>query len=95
MYVITVEFTINPAHQPEFMDAMRQQAHNSLELEKNCHHFDIAWSEEDQNLIFLYEVYTDRAAFEVHCASDHFRSFNRLISPWVTNKIIRGWIQPV
>ena len=95
MYVITVEFTINPAHQPEFMDAMRQQAHNSLELEKGCHQFDIAWGEEDQNVIFLYEVYSDRAAFDVHLASDHFRLFNQLVSPWVVNKIIQGWIQPV
>ncbi|MEV6350137.1 putative quinol monooxygenase [Actinoplanes sp. NPDC051851] len=27
---------------------------------------------EDENVFVLYEVYTDRAGFEAHAASDHF-----------------------
>jgi len=95
MYVITVEFTINPAHQSEFMDAIRQQAHNSLAFEKDCHTFDIAWSEKDQDKVFLYEVYTDRAAFDTHLASSHFKSFDQLVSPWIIDKSVKGWIRPV
>ena len=94
MYVITVEFTIDSAHQPEFMDALRQQAHHTLSLEKDCHTFEIAWGEADQNTLFLYEVYTDRAAFEAHLATSHFKTFDQLVAPWVVEKVVKGWIQP-
>lgn len=93
MYVITVEFTIVPAHIDEFMDAVQQQAENSLQREPGCHQFDIARGESDAYRIFLYEVYTDRAAFDLHMESSYFKSFNERATPWIADKTVNGWIQ--
>ncbi len=38
---------------------------------------------------FLYEIYTDRAGFEAHLASAHYKSFDQLVQPWVADKKVR------
>ena len=36
--------------------------------------------------IFLYELYDDKAAFDAHLATEHFRSFDKMVSSWVVDK---------
>ena len=36
--------------------------------------------------VFLYEIYDDRAAFDAHLASPHFRAFDAEVGPWVQDK---------
>jgi len=91
MYIITVEFTIAESHLENFMVAMKQQAANSLKLEADCHQFNIAMAEKADSQILLYEMYSDRAAFEAHLASDHFASFNETVSDWIIDKSVQGW----
>ncbi len=43
---------------------------------------------------FLYEKYDDRAAFDRHLASAHFKSFDATVAPWVVSKDVQTWIQP-
>lgn len=42
--------------------------------EPGCHQYDLHRDPNDARILFLYEQYDDEAAFEAHCASDHFRS---------------------
>ena len=91
MYIITVTFSIHPENMTEFLPVMRQQAKNSLSLEPGCHTFHVGVAESNPNLVFLYEEYTDRSAFEAHLASAHFTEFNSLISTWVASKEVNGW----
>ena len=37
-------------------------------------------------MVFLYEQYTDEAAFDVHLASAHFTDFNERSASWVKEK---------
>ena len=36
--------------------------------------------------VFLYEIYRDRAAFDLHLASDHFRQFDQRSRDLVLSK---------
>jgi quinol monooxygenase YgiN len=90
MYVVTVEFDIAPEHRPAFLDAVKQQANDSLSREAACRHFDVCSIENgDDEIVFLYELYDDRAAFDLHLASEHFLSFNAKVGPWTRGKIVR------
>lgn len=91
MYVITVEFSVAPQYQQPFATAVDSQAKNSVQLETECHRFDVCVGIDDQNKFFLYEIYSDAAAFDAHLASEHFKEFNALVTPWVLNKSVAAW----
>ncbi|MEO0793850.1 MAG: putative quinol monooxygenase [Verrucomicrobiota bacterium] len=92
MYVITVEFMIKPDRLDAFIDAIQENATTSLQIEDGCHGFDVCQSEADPNRIFLYELYTEKEAFEAHLESEHFREFNDLSSEWVESKKVDSWV---
>jgi autoinducer 2-degrading protein len=91
MFVVTVQFTANPANLPEFREAVIAQAKNSLALEQQCHQFDVSVADDNPCIFLLYEVYGSAAAFNVHLESEHFRAFDQLVTPWVTNKVVKSW----
>ena len=91
MYVVTVEFVAHKDHRAEFREAMLQQAENSLNLEQDCHQFDVSLDPENDCRFFLYEIYEDEPAFKKHLASDHFKRFADLTDPWVASKSVTLW----
>ena len=91
MYVITVTFTIKSTHLTEFMTAMLENARTSLEKEEGCHQFDVSADPENPNVIFLYELYTDKSAFDAHLASAHFNNFNDKTANWLDTKEVRAF----
>lgn len=94
MYVVTVTFRINPDHTDRFLEAMRENARLSLEREPGCHRFDVALGENGPETVFLYELYTDRAAFDAHLEADHFKSFDATVADWVASKDVACYVLP-
>ncbi len=88
MYVVIVEFTTYAQHAAAFRQRVIRQASDSLELEPDCHVFDVCNDPERDNFVLLYEVYTDRSAFDAHLASPHFLDFNATVQAWVSDKKI-------
>jgi quinol monooxygenase YgiN len=88
MFIVTVTFTLDPAHPAAFGAAMRAQAANSLALEPGCLQFDVCQQAGAPDVFFLYEVYTDREAFDLHLASRHFKDFDQKVTPWVRAKTV-------
>jgi len=88
MYVVTVIFDIHPAVVDDFMPLMRQQAANSLRLEEGCHQFDIAYEQSNPCRIFLYELYENRDAFDLHLESAHYQRFASLTEGMVAEKAV-------
>lgn len=88
MYVVTVTFEIHSANIDAFMPLMREQAANSLRLEDGCHQFDIAYEQSNPGVIFLYELYQDRVAFEIHLESAHYHRFASSIDGMVAKKTV-------
>ena len=88
MFVITVKFVINEKDIEKFKVRMLQQARDSLELEKDCHQFDVCHDPNNKNIVFLYEIYTDKNAFDIHLNSKHYLAFNDEVTSWVKEKIV-------
>jgi quinol monooxygenase YgiN len=91
MFAVTVLLEVDDRHLPEFMDAMHRQARNSLDVEKDCRRFDICVDPGDNRRVFLYEVYKDKAAFDAHLKTDHFRDFDQRVKNWLVSKKVECW----
>lgn len=90
MYVITVEFEIEPSHLSTFLPLMSQNAAASVRDEPGCRQFDVCQDPEHPNQIFLYEVYDDRAAFDAHLTMPHFTSFDDATADMIRSKTVRA-----
>jgi quinol monooxygenase YgiN len=88
MYVVTVEFEAKPEHREAFRAAMIANAKTSREAEPGCFQFDVC-VDPTSGAIFLYEIYADRAAFDAHLASAHFKVFDSAVHDWVTRKEVK------
>ena len=88
-FAVVVTFQIEPACYMEFMPLMLSNARASLTQEKGCLQFDVATDPARPNEVFLYEIYTDRAAFDLHLASAHFRSFDRGAADMILSKSVK------
>lgn len=88
MFAVTVLFAIKPECIDDFMPLMHANARRSLQEEPECHQFDVCRGS-DPCQVFLYEIYTDRAAFDLHLASDHFQAFDKAVSAMVASKSVQ------
>ncbi len=95
MYAVVVTFQVQEAKMPEFLPAMIENARTSLACEEGCLRFDVCIDNDRADEIFLYELYTDHAAFQVHLQSAHFRAFDCSVAPLVASKEIRTYREVV
>lgn len=91
MFVVTVNFGVAPQHSAIFLARVRQQAADSLREEAGCLRFDVCTAPDDPAGVFLYEIYTDRAAFDLHLASAHFLAFDAEVAPMIIQKDVAIW----
>jgi (4S)-4-hydroxy-5-phosphonooxypentane-2,3-dione isomerase len=89
MYVVIVDFKIKPERLAEFMPRMLDNARASRETEPGCRVFDVCVDPKEKTKVFLYEVYDDRAAFDAHLATAHFKRFDAAVAPMVASKAVR------
>lgn len=96
-FVVTVEFVVKPQFVEDFTAAMIENASTSRRDEPGCRQFDVCALPGDRARIFLYEIYDDRAAFDVHLAAPHFKAFDAKVADWVESKSVRLYerIDPV
>lgn len=88
MLVVTVDFVIKPQHIAAFRAEMLKNARASR-AEPGCRRFDVAFSDSDQTLVFLYELYDDASAFAAHQQTAHFREFDQRTAGWAAGKTAR------
>ena len=89
MYVVIVDFQIKPERVAEFMPLMVENARASRETEPGCRQFDVCVDPGDKTRVFLYELYDDRAAFDAHLATAHFKRFDAAVAPMLASKAVR------
>ena len=88
MFAVSVRFQIKEGRQDEFLLLMIENAQTSLRVEPGCHHFDVCTDDTRPEEVFLYELYDDAAAFQVHLASEHFLKFDSEVSSMVADKTV-------
>ena len=89
MLAVCVDFEVDPASLDAFLTIMQKNAADSLANEVGCHQFDITQDPQNPTKLFLYELYNDAVAFELHKKASHYLEFNQLVSEMVTAKSVR------
>ena len=89
MLAVCVDFEVVPASFDAFLTIMQKNASDSLANEVGCHQFDITQDLRNPTKIFLYELYDDAAAFDLHKKASHYLEFNQLASEMITAKSVR------
>ncbi|MGB7206807.1 MAG: putative quinol monooxygenase [Anderseniella sp.] len=93
MFAVVVTFEIRTGMINEFMPVMLENARASLRDEPDCHQFDVCTDEKQPDSVFLYELYSDLAAFEAHQLTPHFHQFNKAGGPMIEAKEVRTFAQ--
>ncbi|MCV0424945.1 MAG: antibiotic biosynthesis monooxygenase [Roseibium sp.] len=88
MFAVTVRFQIKEGRQDEFLPLMIQNAQTSMQIEPGCHHFDVCTDADRPEEVFLYELYDDAEAFQIHLRSEHFLKFDTEVSSMVADKTV-------
>ncbi|MEM7440043.1 MAG: putative quinol monooxygenase [Pseudomonadota bacterium] len=91
MFAVVVTFMIKDGAMAAFLPAMVENARTTLAEEPGCHRFDVCTDSQRPNEVFLYELYIDRAAFDAHLESSHFKSFDGLVATMVHDKKVRTY----
>ena len=93
MYVVTVIFDVVDGMEEQFGERVLRQARDSLEREEAWHVFTVSRNPESPGRFFLYEEYTDEAAFQLHLESSHFVQFNEECSGMVKSKTVNTYLR--
>ena len=91
MYAVCVMFEISNGQMDAFMPLMKRIAALSRITEDGCLQFDVLTEDSRPNEVFLYEIYTDRSAFDTHLASSHIQSFDAEVASMIKSKKIRTY----
>ena len=91
MYAVCVTFEIKAGRMSDFLPLMQENARTSRLVEDGCHQFEVATDPDRRNAVFLYEIYSDRAAFDEHLASPHFQAFDAATSDMIASKAVATW----
>lgn len=86
MYGLLLKTRLKPGACDAFMNAMRVNAAASVRDEPGCLTFDVLRDRSDEDLIWLYEVYVDEAAFEAHMRTPHFLASRPLVEPLIESQ---------
>ena len=94
-FAVVVTFQIEPDQMAAFLPLMLDNARASLATEPGCRQFDVATDPARPEEVFLYELYDDRAAFDAHLGTAHFKSFDAAIAPMVREKSVKTYARVV
>jgi len=91
MFAIAVEIVGKPEHAAELKETLLTQGANSLAKEPGCLLFEVAVDPDNPARFFLYEVYTDAAAFDAHQKTEHFAAYRAKSGPMLIDRKRASW----
>ncbi|MFT5540847.1 MAG: autoinducer 2-degrading protein [Glaciecola sp.] len=80
MYCIIVKNKIKNGCREVYLKAMLENAKASVESEAGCHVFDVLEEKEEENTFYLYQIYSNPGAVEVHKETPHYLKSHSLIN---------------
>jgi autoinducer 2-degrading protein len=82
MHIVMVTIDIKSEFMDRFITAMLENATSSVTVEPGCFRFDVVRDEQNRNRVYLYEVYKDKAAFDVHVKMPHYHAWRDTVKDW-------------
>jgi autoinducer 2-degrading protein len=86
VYCLILKTQLKPNSFAAFMAAMTINAAASVRDEPGCLVFDVLRDRSDPDVLYLYEVYRDEAAFAAHMLSEHFLVSRPLLNPLIVSQ---------
>ena len=83
MHVIIAPIKIKEGFKEPFMAEMLADARGSVEDEPGCIRFDVIQDPDEENTIWLYEIYRDADAFQTHLETPHFIKWKTAVPDWI------------
>ena len=87
-FSIIVNFRLKPGARSAFRRLIDANARESAVREPGCRRFDVLEPVGEADRIMLYEIYTDRAAFDAHLRSEHFARFDTESATLLSSKSV-------
>lgn len=87
-FVIIVNFRLKPGARATFRQLVEDNARASARAEPGCRRFDVLEPAGEPDIVTLYEIYDDRAAFDAHVRSAHFASFHAASGDLIAEKSV-------
>ena len=75
LFTVVVDFQLKPGARAQFRRLIDVNADASVRDEPGCLQFDVLEPDGEGDRVLLYEIYTDKAAFEAHLRAPHYRTF--------------------
>ncbi len=92
-FAVCVSFHIHEDRTSVFLPLIAENAAQSLRDEPGCLRFDVLTDPSRPGEVFLYELYSDAAAFDTHLATAHFKAFDAASAPMIADKSVTTYRQ--
>ena len=86
--VLFVELKLVPGARENFLARARQHREKVLENEPGCHRFDLLAPQEEDDMVFLCEIYSDAAALETHLSTAYMKEYRADTGPMVAGRVL-------
>ena len=83
---LPVTLTCEAGRHAAFFERVRDHAATCPAEESGCWRFDVLVPEDDDDTVFLYEVYADDAAVEAHLRADRMAVYMQDVGTLLTNR---------
>ncbi len=88
-FALTVRLEVVETDYAAFFVAVRANAAQSVAAEPGCLRFDVLMPVQGPaGSVLLYEIYSDRSAFERHLRSEHFLTFDAVTRSMILSKTV-------
>ena len=78
MYGMLTKIVVKPGKRAELLDYLRWDAEVAKADEPGTWRFDVWESEREDGVLYVYEAYKDRAAFEDHAKGDPYKKWSEM-----------------
>lgn len=87
-HIHAVDIDVVPGQIDNYLAALKENGAASVK-EPGCREFDITVSQKDANHVFIFEVYDDAAAAQVHRETEHFKKYAATTKDMVAKREVR------
>lgn len=83
---LVVELQIKPGERERFLARASEHRSNVLSREPGCLRFDLAVPRDQDDTVYLYEVYADDAALETHFNTPYMKEYMDDTGPMIAQR---------
>jgi (4S)-4-hydroxy-5-phosphonooxypentane-2,3-dione isomerase len=78
MYGMLTKIVVKPGKRPELLEYLRWDTEVAKAREPGTWRFDVWETDQEPGVVYLYEAYKDRAAFEEHAKHDPYKKWDEI-----------------